>query len=90
MSDEYILEALAFHWKASASGDLDEEHAIYTEDAICDYPRSSERILGRRNLESLRGHHPGKPSGFEVKRMSGVGSLRVTEYTYQEKVQLHR
>jgi hypothetical protein len=29
----------------------------------------------------LRGHHPGKPSGFEVKRISGVGDLWVTEYT---------
>ena len=38
MSDEYIREALATHWTVSASRDLDQEHAIYAEDAICDYP----------------------------------------------------
>ena len=87
MSDEHIRKALDGHWKASASGDLDKEHAIYAEDAICDYPQSGERILGRRNLQSLRGHHPGKPSGFQVKRITGAGNLWVTEYTiaYQEK-----
>jgi hypothetical protein len=87
MSDESIRKTLDSHWRASASGDLDEEHAIYAEDAICDYPQSRERILGRRNLQSLRGHHPGKPSGFEVKRISGSGNLWVTEYTiaYEEK-----
>jgi hypothetical protein len=80
MPEEHIREALAAHWKASASGNLDKEHAIYADDAICDYPQSGERILGRQNLQSLRGHHPGKPSGFDVKRISGAGDLWVTEY----------
>jgi ketosteroid isomerase-like protein len=75
MPEEHIREALAAHWQASASGDLDKEHDIYADDAICDYPQSGERILGRHNLQSLRGHHPGKPSGFEVKRISGAGDL---------------
>ena len=30
--------------------------------AICDYPQSGERILGRNNLQALRSHHPGKPA----------------------------
>ena len=81
MPEVHIREALDAHWTASASEDLDKEHAIYADDAICDYPQSGERILGRRNLQSLRGHHPGKPSGFEVKRISGAGVLWVTEYT---------
>ena len=87
MSDEDIRRALDNHWKASALGDLDQEHAVYAEDAICDYPQSGERILGRRNLQLLRGRHPGKPSGFKVKRISGAGNLWVTEYAiaYQEK-----
>jgi hypothetical protein len=66
MQEELIREALNAHWRASAAGDANAEHEIYDEEAICDYPQSGERILGRRNLQALRGHHPGKPSGFNV------------------------
>ncbi len=81
MHEEQILEALNAHWHASAAGDLNAEHDIYEDDAICDYPQAGERILGRSNLQALRSHHPGKPSGFNVKRILGVGYLWVTEYT---------
>jgi hypothetical protein len=82
-----IREALDAHWRASARGDADAEHDIYAEDAICDYPQSGERIFGRTNLQALRSHHPGKPSGFEVRRIVGEGDLWVTEYIilYQGK-----
>ncbi|WP_214070655.1 nuclear transport factor 2 family protein [Mucilaginibacter sp. dw_454] len=82
-----ILEVLNAHWQASAAGGIDAEHDIYADDAICDYPQSGERILGRANLQALRSHHPGKPSGFNVKRIAGSGDLWVTEYTinYQQK-----
>jgi ketosteroid isomerase-like protein len=85
MHEETIREALNAHWQASAAGDLDAEHDIYDDDAICDYPQSGERIVGRMNLQALRGHHPDKPSGFEVRRIQGEGNLWVTEYsiTYQ-------
>jgi hypothetical protein len=85
MQEKQIREALNAHWTASATGDLNAEHDIYVDDAICDYPQSGERILGRKNLQALRGHHPGKPSGFDVKRILGAGNLWVTEYviTYQ-------
>jgi hypothetical protein len=88
MQEEQIREALNAHWHASAAGDLDAEHDIYDDDAICDYPQSGERIVGRVNLQALRGHHPGKPSGFDVRRIQGEGSLWVTEYaiTYNERV----
>jgi hypothetical protein len=69
MQEEQIREALNKHWQASAAGDASAEHDIYDEEAICDYPQSGERILGRRNLQALRSHHPGKPSGFSVKRI---------------------
>jgi hypothetical protein len=78
--DAPIRALLESHWAASASGDLEAEHAIYREDAICEYPQSGERILGRRNIQALRGHHPGKPSGFKVRRIVGVGNLWITEY----------
>lgn len=40
-----------------------------------------ERIFGRSNLQALRSHHPGKPSGFTVKRILGKDDLWITEYT---------
>lgn len=88
MNDEQIREALNAHWRASAAGDLDAEHAIYDDNAVCDYPQSGERIRGRTNLQALRGHHPGKPSGFDVKRIQGSGNLWITEYTIAYQTQL--
>ncbi|CAM2156221.1 Nuclear transport factor 2 family protein [Pararobbsia alpina] len=76
-----MREVLNQHWEASAAGDLDAEHQIYADDAICDYPQSGERIVGRKNIQALRGHHPGKPSGFAVRRIEGSGDLWITEYT---------
>jgi ketosteroid isomerase-like protein len=75
--------ALDTHWHASAAGDVEAEHDIYVDDAICDYPQSGGRILGRRNLQGLRSHHPGKPSGFAIRRIVGSGNLWITEYTIQ-------
>src|SRR5271169_3212085 len=69
--EKQIRAALNEHWRASAAGDAEAEHDIYTDDAVCDYPQSGERILGRRNLQALRSHHPGKPSGFNIRRMLG-------------------
>jgi len=88
MKDEQIHEALNAHWHASALGDTNAEHDIYDDGVICDYPQSGERILGRNNLQALRSHHPGKPSGFNVKRIIGKGELWITEYTitYQEQL----
>ena len=81
MQEDQIRDALDQHWAASASGDLDAEHDIYADDAVCEYPQSGERIIGRANLQALRGHHPGKPSGFNVRRILGNGDLWITEYT---------
>ena len=65
MSSEDLRKALDLHWQASAAGDADAEHDIYHHDVVCEYPQSGERILGRANLQALRTHHPGKPSGFK-------------------------
>jgi hypothetical protein len=79
--------ALDQHWAASASGDLQTEHNIYHDNVLCEYPQSGEKIYGRRNLQALRGHHPGKPSGFSVRRILGADDLWVTEYVinYEDK-----
>jgi hypothetical protein len=79
--DKRIHDALIEHWRASAAGDANAEHDIYDDAAVCDYPQSGERILGRNNLQALRTHHPGRPSGFKVSRILGSGDIWITEYT---------
>ena len=80
-ADERTLRAIVErHWVASAAGDLEKEHDIYCDDAICDYPQSGERIRGRQNIKAVRAHHPAKPSGFNVRRVIGRGDLWVSEY----------
>lgn len=80
MEEQGIRAALDRHWAASAAGDQVAEHEIYHDDAVCTYPQSGEVIHGRQNLQALRSHHPGKPSGFAVKRIVGEGALWVTQY----------
>jgi ketosteroid isomerase-like protein len=80
-ADERTLRAIVDgHWVASAAGDLEKEHDIYWDDAICDYPQSGERIRGRQNIQAVRAHHPAKPSGFNVRRVVGRGDFWVSEY----------
>jgi ketosteroid isomerase-like protein len=87
MDEQDIRTALDRHWVASAAGDQVVEHEIYHDDVVCTYPQSGEVIRGRHNLEALRSHHPGKPSGFKVRQITGDGDVWVTEYTidYQGK-----
>ena len=80
MQAQNIRIAIDRHWAASAAGDQVAEHEIYHDDAVCAYPQSGEIIHGRANLQALRSHHPGKPSGFAIRRITGEGDLWVTEY----------
>jgi len=48
-------------------------------------PPKDPRILGRANRQALRTHHPGKPSGFTVRRLIGSGEIWVTEYTINQQ-----
>lgn len=80
MEDQRIRAVIDQHWAASAAGDQVAEHEIYHDDVVCEYPQSGEIIRGRRNLQALRSHHPDKPSGFVVRRITGEGDLWVSEY----------
>jgi hypothetical protein len=66
------------HWKASESGDIDTEHAIYADDGILDYPQSGERFRGRAKIQAQRGGHPAERH-FTILRISGGGDLWVSE-----------
>ena len=54
MDDDDIRKALDRHWAASDANDFDVEHDIYEEDALLEYPQSSERIRGRKNIQASR------------------------------------
>ena len=80
VEDQQIRAALDQHWAASVAGDLEREHDIYDDHVVVDYPPSREHIVSRRNIQDLRGHHPSKPAGFTIRRITGNGDLWITEY----------
>jgi len=73
VEDREIRAALDRHWAASDANDFEDEHQIYREDAVLEYPQSGERIRGRRNIQSSRAAQPNR-------RIIGAGGLWVTEY----------
>jgi len=79
VTDHEILATLNRHWAASDSGDFKTEHDLYHDDAVLDYPQSRERIRGRQNIQITRTLQPNKKR-FVVRRITGSGSLWVTEY----------
>jgi len=79
MEDHDIRAALDRHWAASDANDFEVEHQIYREDAVLEYPQSSERIRGRRNIQASRAAQPNRKR-FTVRRILGAGDLWVTEY----------
>ena len=80
MEEQNIRIAIDRHWAASAARDQVAEHEIYHDDMVCEYPQSGEVIRGRSNLQELRSHHPGRPSGLSIRRIVGEGNLWITEY----------
>src|SRR5215813_1990501 len=79
MENKDIRAALDRHWAASDANNFDEEHQIYREDAVLEYPQSGERIRGRRNIQSSRFAQPNKKR-FTVRRILGIADLWVTEF----------
>ena len=79
MEDQEIRTALTRHWAASDANDFEEEHQIYREDAVLEYPQSGERIRGRRIILSSRAAQPNKKR-FTVRRIIGGGDLWVSEF----------
>jgi len=76
--DSQKRAALKEHWQASERGDTEVEHAIYTADAILDYPQSGERFRGRDTISAQRGAHPATRH-FTVLRIVGAEDLWVSE-----------
>jgi hypothetical protein len=76
--DRQKRAAIEEHWQASERGDAELEHAIYTADAILDYPQSGERFRGRDRISAQRGAHPANRH-FTVLRIVGGGDLWVSQ-----------
>jgi hypothetical protein len=70
--------ALEEHWRASEGGDSEAEHAIYSAEALLDYPQSQERFRGRTTIAAQRGGHPADRH-FTVLRITGSQNLWVSE-----------
>jgi len=79
MKDHDIRAALDLHWAASDANDFEEEHRIYREDVVLEYPQSGERIRGRDNIKSSRAAQPNQKH-FGVRRIVGTGELWITQY----------
>jgi hypothetical protein len=77
-ADSRTRTAIEEHWKASERGDTETEHAIYSTDAILDYPQSGERFRGRETIAAQRGGHPADRH-FTVRRITGRADLWVSE-----------
>jgi hypothetical protein len=79
MDDREVRPALDRHWAASDANDFEEEHRIYREDAVLEFPQSGERISGRVKIQSSRAAQPNRKS-FTVGRILGADDLWVTEF----------
>jgi hypothetical protein len=77
-SDNQTKATLEEHWRASDRGEVEAEHAIYSADAILDYPQSGERFRGRATISAQRGGHPASRH-FTVVRIAGSRDLWVSE-----------
>ena len=78
MGYDDVRIALQRHWDASDANDFATEHQIYRDDAVLDYPQSSERIRGRANIQASRTAQPNLKR-FTVRRMLGGGNLWISE-----------
>ena len=76
--DSQKRAAIEEHWQASERGDAEVEHAIYSADALLDYPQSGERFRSRDKISAQRGAHPANRH-FTVLRIVGGGDLWVSE-----------
>ena len=70
--------AIEEHWRAAERGDLEAEHALYSPDAVLEYPQSGERFAGRAAIAAQRGGHPADRH-FSVRRIIGSAQLWVSE-----------
>jgi SnoaL-like domain len=72
-----IRGMLEQHFESTAD-DPDRGHAMYTEDAVLEFPQSGERFEGVENLREWRSNYPANTS-FEFREVRGEGDFWVAE-----------
>jgi ketosteroid isomerase-like protein len=77
MDAETIKAMLEQHFEYSRS-DPARAHAMYTEDAVLEFPQSGERFVGVDNMREWRSNYPARTS-VEFREIRGRGDLWITE-----------
>jgi len=78
--DEAAARALILDHYAAAGRDEERVAAIYTDDAVLDFPQGRERIRGRTNILAFRSAYPSRVT-IEIERTMGGGDFWVNEGT---------
>lgn len=77
-----IVEAF---WRAMNDNDFRRAGRLFTDDFVCDYPQSRERILGRGNWVALNEEYPAAGRwSFQVQRLIVEGDAAVSEVTVSD------
>jgi hypothetical protein len=77
MDADTIKAMLKQHFEYSRS-DPDHAHAMYTEDAVLEFPQSGERFVGVENMREWRSNYPARTS-VEFREVRGREDLWITE-----------
>ena len=80
--DEAGARNLILDHYAAAGHDEDHVAAIYTDDAVLDFPQGRERIRGRPNILAFRTAYPVRVT-IQIERTKGHGDFWVNEGTIE-------
>ena len=77
MDAQTIKAMLEQHFEFSET-DPDRAHAMYTEDAVLEFPQSGERFVGVENMREWRSRYPAQTS-ITFRETRGRDDLWITE-----------
>ena len=78
MDDAGARAAIEAHFAAAGRDEI-AATAIYSDDAVIEFPQGGERMRGRANILAMRTAYP-TSLDFEMRRTIGCGDLWVNEY----------
>jgi hypothetical protein len=78
--DAATVQAMLQQHFDHAASDPEHAHAMYTEDAVLEFPQSGERFNGVKNIREWRSNYPANTS-FEFQRVRGRDDFWVAELT---------
>ena len=78
--DAATVEGMLQQHFDNSGSDPELAHAMYTEDAVLEFPQSGERFTGVENFREWRSNYPANTS-FEFQRVRGRDDFWVAELT---------